>query len=52
MLSMFVPSEASLKKVVCADLAELPEGPDLYPKLLQTLADSLVGCLRRSNETR
>src|SRR6266851_5296725 len=25
MLSMFVPSEASLKKVVCADLAALPE---------------------------
>lgn len=32
--------------------AELPEGPDLYPKLLQTLADSLVGCLRPSNAPR
>src|SRR3981189_1264847 len=25
MLSMFIPSEASLKKVVCTDLAALPE---------------------------
>jgi zinc transport system substrate-binding protein len=33
--------------------AELPEGPDLYQKLLESLAGSLVACLRPSlGETR
>ncbi|MDB5405470.1 MAG: zinc transporter substrate-binding protein [Rhodospirillales bacterium] len=32
--------------------AELPEGPDLYQKLLEDLAGNLASCLRPSNEAR